>query len=514
MIAQGLGDLVVGPHLLAVQAGMDVLAAGGNAVDAAIAVNAVQGVVAPETCGIGGDLFALVHQPEVEIPHAINASGPAGSNADLDELRGEDRIPPFHPLSVTVPGCVAGWEHLSQRFGSLPLSDLLVPAIRLAHDGFPASRELCRAFAARDLSGHPSGAEMYPGGSPPGPGEIIRRPLLARTLETIADQGSAGFYQGPIADAISKAVDGRITLDDLASYQPEWVQPIGTTIYGRTAWTVPPNSQGYLTLATLLVFIQTDPPDDPSEPVWWHSLIEAYRSVVWERSDLAADPRFTGLDPSSLLDPARLADRASRIRPDAAVAWPNPGPSLGGTAYMCVVDRNGWGVSLIQSNFWGVGSGIGAGNTGILLHNRGAGFGIHAGDPNRLEPGKRPLHTLSPTLWTLEGRLAGLLGTRGGDQQPQLLAQMAARVFGSGQDPDVAQAAPRWWMDLDTGVIRVEADTPDEVVRGLRRRGHSVEEVAPRMSGWGPVSIITVDSRGVRTGAPDPRVDTAAAAAR
>lgn len=517
---RGYGGMVVSPHVLATQAGMATLARGGTAVDAAIAANAVQGVVAPETCGIGGDLFALVWTPEMEAPDALDAAGTAGSNADPEELRREglEEFPIDHPAAVTIPGCVAGWETLHRRHGRLPIPEILSPAIRLARNGFPASNEFARATRAREqtLSLQAEGAELLPSGRAAHLGERIVRPNLARTLSEVGRTGAAGFYEGAPARAISQAVDSRITPDDLASYSPEWVEPARLDLFGRTGWTMPPPSQGYLTLATLAVFSRFLSAGMPPEPERTHLLIEAYRSLAWERNDLLADRRHAPFTSRQLLDPARLDERAGQIDPHRAGSWPAPAPRPGGTAYLCAVDAEGMGVSLMQSNFRGLGTGIGAGDAGFILHNRGAGFDLRPGHPNELAPGKRPLHTLSPSLWTDAQGLAALLGTRGGHQQPQIVAQMAALVFGLGRSPGAAQRTGRWTMaDFRAGspsVVSAESTVPAHVVEGLERRGHRVEVVRERAGGWGPVSMIGLGPDGLRTGAADPRVDTAAAA--
>lgn len=507
-------DVVVSPHRLATEAGLEIFAAGGSAVEAAIAVNAVLGVVAPETCGVGGDLFALVWEEGYEKPATLNASGPAGSGADPGELAGLSAIPLDHPLSVTVPGCVAGWEALSTRFGRLDWGQLIAPAIRLAEDGFEVFTELAAALAAKQdiLASQPTGAEFYPDGSPAAGGDRIRRPRLAGTLREIVEAGADGFYQGPAGAAISGAVDGRITPSDLAGFAPEWVEPARCDVAGLSGWTVPPNSQGYLTLATLAVFEQLEPGSGPDSADWNHLLIEAYRSVAWERDDMVSDPVTAPNGWEVLLDPSRLAARAGLIDRRWAGLWPPPSPALGGTAYMCALGGDGQGISLIQSNFTGFGSGIGAGEAGFLLQNRGAGFDLRPGHPNRLTPGRRPLHTLSPTLWTDRGWLRALLGTRGGDQQPQILAQMAARLFLAGETPAVAQDGPRWTMEATDPTVRLEARASDEVAAGLEDRGHRVVVGSPREPGWGPVAVITVDPSGHPTGAADPRVETASAA--
>ncbi|MBT8215707.1 MAG: gamma-glutamyltransferase family protein [Acidimicrobiia bacterium] len=512
----GSGAVAVSPHYLASQAGVEILQAGGNAVDAAIAVNAVVGVVRPTDCGIGGDLFALIHRPGDDTPAVLNASGRAGNGASAGALRdaGFDQMPIRHPAAITVPGCIDGWIALLDRFGALSLEDVLGPAIRLASDGFPISVEMAANLAALadEIADQPSGFEFYPGGHAPVEGEILARPALAQTLGGIASQGRNGFYAGEVAAAIETATGGWVTAHDLDSNAPDWVEPARLDVLGETAWTVPPNSQGYITLATLAIFEQLGAPDRFDDPDYHHLLIEAYRAAAWDRELHLADPDAMTVRADDLLHPLRLGERASAVTSRAGV-WPRPNPLPGGTAYMCTLDAAGMGVSLMQSNFHGIGSGVSAGSTGVWLHSRGAGFSLDAGHPNELAPGKRPAHTLAPSLWTSDGALSMLLGSRGGDLQPQLVAQLAADLLHLGMDPAHAQAMPRWALDhFGPGVASAPAleDTmPAAVVDGLSGRGHDVTTV-PAQPAWGPVSIIRITGDGVHHAAADPRISTAA----
>jgi gamma-glutamyltranspeptidase / glutathione hydrolase len=513
-----LSRAVSAPHHLAAEAGRRAFDQGGNAVDAAIAVVAAQGVVAPETCGLGGDLFALVHRPGWDRPLTLNSSGRAGSGVDAAAMRdrGLAEIPLDHPSVATIPGCVDGLVALSDRLGNLSLGTALAPAIDLARDGFPASDEQARAFAVRAAmyAGHPAVAGFYPGGSPVGAGATVSRPELADTLTRLAVSGDRdSFYLGPPGEDISEAVGGLITPDDLARSQAEWVDPVGVGVFGLTAWTTPPNSQGYLGPAALAVFAALDPPDDPDHPDWWHLLIEAFRCVAWERERTVSDPGHLEVDAASLLDPARLGGLASSVT-DRAGQWPMKHARPSGTAYMCTADTDGMLVSIIQSNYRGLGSPFGAGRSGFLLQDRGLGFNLEPGHPNELGPGKRPLHTLSPTLWADGDQPRWAIGTRGGHIQPQLVAQLAARALGSGHDPESAQAGPRWAIaDFGPGSLpdlAVEPGAPDEVVEGLRHRGHRVTVLESPQGGWGPMSLIGIDGDR-RLTAPDPRVATTAA---
>lgn len=506
------------PHHLSAEAGRHAIARGGNAVDAAIAAVAAQGVVAPETCGVGGDLFALVHEPGWDTPRAINASGRAGSNADADLLRdiGVTDIPRDHPLTVTVPGCVDGLAALAAEFGRLSLAECLDPAIALAREGFPVSDEQSAAFTrtADMYRENPAVEDFYPDGRPVEPGEIVRRPSLARTLEAVASEGRDAFYSGTPGEDIVEAVGGLITLEDLARSHFDWVDPIGVEVGSLMAWTTPPNSQGYLGPGALAVFQALDPPEDPSDPLWWHLMIESYRCLAWERDDVVADPDSAPLPRDMLLDPDRLARAAGSIEKDRAGTWPETMGRTSGTSYLCTADDTGMAVSMIQSNYRGTGSAFGAAHSGFLLQDRGGGFTLMGGHPNELGPGKRPLHTLSPTLWTEGTRARWILGTRGGAIQPQLVAQVGARSILGGEHLETAQLAPRWAMaDFGPGSeprLTIEPDVDARILDGLRQRGHLVT-LAPRpQPGWGPVSIIGLSEGAVATSR-DPRVATTAA---
>lgn len=515
---QSHGDqAVVTPHVLASQAGISILSRGGNAVDAAVAANAVLGVVAPETCGIGGDLFALVHAPGSR-PTALNASGRAGTGASSATIRaeGHETIPVRSKWSITIPGCLDGWEALLARYGNLDLAACLAPAIEHAVEGFAVSPEMASALSrlATVLDGQPPAAALYPDAQPPKPGHILTRVDLAKTLTDIAAQGRNAFYAGSVGNEIVEATDGVIHQSDLEQRQADWTEPLALDVMGWTGWTIPPNSQGYLTLAAAKVFEMLDPSRDPGNPELFHAAIEAYRAVAWERDDFVADQSYVPVAVESLLDPARLEPRAKRISMMERTAWPISPPAPGGTAYLCVRDASGMGVSLIQSNFHGIGSGIGVASAGFFLHDRGSGFTLEPGHPNEIAAGKRPLHTLSPTLWTQHDSLAMLLGTRGGHFQPQTLLQMFAYIGWCGVDPSEAQRLPRWTTQLRAGseVLAHEPHLAQAVTGGLLARGHRVEATDGWMSGWGPVSAIT-GTNGKVHGTADPRVASTAALA-
>lgn len=492
------------------------MAQGGNAVDASIAINAVLGVVAPDTCGPGGDLFALVHIPGAREPRTLNSSGRAGSGVTADDLRdrGLGEIPLYSPWSISVPGCVDGWQALSEELGNLSLATCLQPAIDFARHGFEVSAELANSLGRLHpvLVEQASAAPLYPGNAPAAAGSVVRRSRLAETLEAIAANGREGFYTGQVADEIVAATEGAITLDDLSVSQAEWVTPARLDIFGRSAWTIPPNSQGYLTLAALWIFESLNPPTDPHDPLYQHLLIESYRSVAWERQQFVTEPRTAPMSPDQLLDTDRLSRIADTISRDYAGRWPTPEQAIGGTAYMTASDSNGMAVSYIQSNYHGIGSRRSAGGTGIFLHNRGAGFNLIPGHANEYTPGNRPMHTLAPTIWTRGDALDLVLGTRGGDQQPQFLTQFAANFYHAGLTAEHSQILPRWSMDQpEPGTdssITVEPRFNESTIVGLRDRGHAIDNGIAWNTGYGPISAI--DARD-NSAAADPRVSTSAA---
>lgn len=516
----GNGAVAVTPHHDATRAALRVMDVGGSAADAVIAANAVLGMVLPSTCGIGGDLFALVHRPGMARPEVLNASGRGGSGLSAPALRnaGHTRMPTYGTPTISVPGCVDGWEALQERHGRLDLRSVLVDAIGLGENGFEVSIEFADSLErlADSLMGQESAQSLYPQGAPPVARSTLHRRDLAATLGHIADRGRTAFYEGEVAASIASATEGVLTEDDLAANTVDWVDPIGIDVFGLTGWTVPPNSQGYITLAAAWAFEQLGPPADPLDPAFHHALIEAYRAFAWERNDVVADPDHIPWDLTEYLSPVRLERRLEALASDAVAPWPEPTPGPAGTAYFCAIDAEGMAVSCIQSNYFGIGSRISAGATGVFLHNRAAGFSVMKGHPNEAASGKRPLHTLSPTLWTRGTDPALILGTRGGDQQPQYLVQLAASILYAQDSPATAQVRPRWSMDKATdgakSVVSVETGMLEPVVDGLGVAGHSVIPGPARTPGWGPVSVIAVDSAGTRTAAADPRVTTATAA--
>ncbi len=503
---------------LATQAGVAMLGAGGTAVDAAVATSAVLSVTSPHLCGMGGDLMAVVVVPGID-PVAMNASGRAGSGADAQRLRTEGySVMPMRGdiRSVTVPGCVDGWLALHERFGRLPLAEVLAPAQRYALHGFPASPTLAASVdRVADLA---EAADLTESG-PVSPGTVLRRPGVARALTAIVSQGRAGFYQGEFGEGLISLGDGEYTENDLSTPQAEWVDALGIDAWGRRLWTVPPNSQGYLTLASAWIASGLDLPQDMADPLWPHLLVEASRQAGHDRLAVL----YEGADGRGLLDERTLAGRRAHIDPSHAVPLGDR-YRAGDTIALCAVDRDRMAVSLLQSNASGFGAHIVVPGVRIFLHNRGVGFSLEAGHPGELGPRRRPPHTLSPVAVTNpDGSLRAVAGTMGGDGQPQILLQVLTRCLVNGQQPGPAVAAGRWlltggptgfdtWREGADGMtVLVEGHAPPRWADGLSQRGHRVELTDDFSHAFGHAHLITADDDQLSAGTdPRPRFGSAA----
>lgn len=505
---------------LASGAGIAILRAGGNAVDSAIATSAALAVTTQHMCGMGGDLFALVHHADGVAPTCLNASGRAGSGADAGQLRdeGHTRMPTDEDIrAVTVPGCVDGWVALHERHGRLPLADVLQPARVLAEEGFPASP--LAAFMVPIVT-DVDGADDYTG-QPVRTGTLIRRPGVARTLAAIASDGRAAFYAGEFGAGLQRIGAGLFTDDDLARSQADWVDPLGIDLWGHRAWTVPPNSQGYLTLAAAriaeLVGLGRDLDHQPGTAEWAHLLIEAARLAGHDRLAVLHDDA----DGAELVADRRLAPLAERFDPRTRTAPPAPAGS-GDTIYLCTADGEGQAVSLIQSNARGWGVHLTVPEVGIFLHNRGQGFSLEPGHQAEYRPGRRPPHTLAPALvQRTDGTLRAVLGTMGGDTQPQVVLQLLARLLVADEDPARCIGAPRWrlgdggfdtWEGEGPALVGVEQGAPEAWTLGLRARGHELSVQDPWNSGYGHAHLIERADDGTLAGAADPRALTGATA--
>ena len=504
--------MVASADHLATAAGNEMFARGGNAVDAAIATNAAIAVTGPHLCGMGGDLFALVHV-DGEV-FALNASGRAGAGADVSSLRagGHTEMPFRHDINaVTVPGCVDGWVALHERFGSLPLDVLLAPARRFAAEGFPASAPLAAVCARLDEASRTNLIELAEQAT--SVGARVRRPGLALALAGIAAAGRDTFYRGAFGDGLIEMGNGLFTAADLGTSQADWQTPLAAEAFGVELHTIGPNTQGYLTIAAARLASQLDLPDDPDDDRWAHLLIEAATAAGHDRPDVLHD----AADGAALV--AAIDDRLGMVDPDVASTRTAPAKD-GDTTYLCTAGIGGdgalMGVSLIQSNAAGFGSHLVEPSTGINLHNRGTGFSLVEGHPAEFLPGRRPPHTLAPALATKDQHLVSVFGTMGGDAQPQILLQVAARLFHHGQSPSTAINAGRWalkgpetgfdtWTAPDGPSVSVEGHAPDGWTGALNERGHRAVRAPEWDSGFGHAHAIVVQPNGTLAGAADPR---------
>lgn len=496
---------------LASGAGIEVMRQGGNAADAAVATSAVLAVTSQHMCGVGGDLWALIHYEDGQPPLALNASGRAGSGANPDTLRRDGLLEmPFHndPRSIPIPGCVDGWVAINNKLGNLELASVLAPAISLAFNGFPISSQC--AAACRLLS-NVANTDDYMRHGLPRTGDLITRPGVARILEAIAESGRRAFYEGQVGKSLIEFGMGEYSEDDLLRNQSDWVDPISIEAWGHRVWTVPPNSQGYLTLAAAWISSQLDLPEDPNNPLFTHLLSEAVRQSGYDRPNVLHE--FA--DPEKLLSFERLNRRLAAISKDS-VSDTGSGVNNGDTIYLNAVDSNRMAVSLIQSNASGWGALHFLPESKISLHNRGLGFSTEMGHCAEYGPGRRPPHTLAPALvQRLDGSIRAVLGTMGGDSQPQIVLQLLARLLHSKQEPGDAIAAPRWrfagnnpsgfhtWAKASELVLQLEGHNTVDAAR-LQGLGHDIEYLGEYDSAFGHAHLIEVQEN-ILAGAADPR---------
>ena len=509
---------VASPHHLATEAGAGVLADGGTALDAAIATNAVLCVVYPHMCGLGGDLFLLYHEARTGRVHALNASGAAPARATIAELRGRglDGVPVHGPLAATVPGAVRGWQAAVERFGTLPVARLLAPAIAAAEDGHAVSPGLARWIAASVdvLAADPTLARWFlPHAAPLGAGATLRQPELAATLRRLADAGLDDLHRGELADAIAAAVaaaGGVMTREDLAGQEVDWAAPVGTSYRGLKVVTTPPNSQGVTGLAMLHALEELLAPDVPPGTAEHVEALVRGKLIAFDwRDRLLGDPRFTPDATAQFLDRERLRAALRAPLPAAASARP-----VGDTVAFCAVDREGNACSAIQSIYYGFGSGFVAGDTGVLLHNRGHYFRFEEGHPNALAPGRRPLHTLMVSMALQDGRPRFVYGSMGADGQPQFNVQVLERLR-SGLAPQDAVGAPRvlhgrFVLEDDPALLQAEEDLGDEVLAALESAGHRLHVTPRHDERFGHAHAIALGSDGSVEAGADPRSDGSA----
>ena len=526
-------------HPLATQIALDVMRQGGSAVDAAIAANAALGLMEPTGNGIGGDLFAIVWDPKTEKLYGYNGSGRSPQSLTLEEFqrRGLQDIPATGPLPVSVPGAVDGWFALHDRFGRLPMADNLAPAIRYAREGHPVHEVIAYYWdrSVPRLSQYPGFKEQFTvDGRAPRKGEMWKNPNLADTLQKIADGGRDAFYKGDIArtmDAYFRANGGFLSYGDLASHQGEWVEPVSTNYRGVDVWELPPNSQGIAALQMLNVLEGYDFSKIPfGSPEHVHLFVEAKKLAFADRARFYSDPAFQSAPVEKLVSKGYAADRRKLISPDKALREVQPGTPRqleeGDTIYLTTADAEGMMVSLIQSNYRGMGSGMAPTGLGFILQDRGEMFVLQGCDgaaphPNCYAPGKRPFHTIIPAFITRDGKPWVSFGVMGGAMQPQGHVQIVMNLVDFGMTLQEAGDAPRIQHDgstepvgsakvmSDGGVVQLESGFPYETVRALMDKGHHVEWALGPYGGY--QAIKRDPETGVYYGASESRKDGQAA---
>lgn len=520
-------------HPLSTQVAVEVLKSGGNAIDAAIAANAMEGLVEPHVNGIGGDLYAIVWDAKTKKLHGLNASGRSPYTLTLAEFkkRGLTHIPPDGPLPVSVPGCVDGWFELHKKFGRTPMDKLLSHAIRYAREGYPVHDEAAGSWAAmiRRFGKYPNVLQTYaPGGSAPKRGEVFRNPDLANTLEKIAKGGRDAFYKGDIArtiDAFMKTNGGYLSYKDLADHTSDWVDPVSTNYRGYDVWELPPNGQGIAVLQMLNILEGYDFSKIPwGSPEHVHLFVEAKKLVYEDRAKYYADPAFAQIPVKQLISKEYAAQRRSLIDPGRALAKIDAGQfnvalKDGDTIYLTVADGEGNMVSLIQSNFRGFGSGMVPDGLGFMLQDRGELYSLTEGQNNTYAPHKRPFHTIIPAFVTKDGQPFMSFGVMGGSFQPLGHVQIVMNMIDYGMNPQEAGDTPR--IDhqgsseptgermVDAGTITLESGYSYETIRELMRRGHNVGYA---LGAYGGYQAIMYDAKNkVYHGATESRKDGQAA---
>ena len=517
---------------LASQAGLDILKAGGNAVDAAIAANAMLGVVEPMSCGIGGDLFVIYWDAKSQQLYGLNASGrsPYALNREFFKQAGLEQIPTHGPLSWSVPGCVDGWAVLRDRFGSKSFAEILAPAIDYAEEGFPVSEIIAGHWAGTEeaFADWPdSAATWLIDGRRPRIGEIFRNPNLAATYRLIAAEGRDAFYRGSIAQrivAFSDAHGGKFSMRDFEDHASEWTPPVSTNYRGYQIWELPPNGQGIAALEMLNILEAYDVKEmGRGSAEYLHLFVEAKKLAFADRATYYADPAMSEVPVEQLISKDYAARQRKRIDPNQAAANVAPGNlrmEQGDTVYLSVVDKDRNCCSFIQSNFYGFGSRVTPGDLGFVLQNRGALFALQDNHANRLEPHKRPFHTIIPAMAMRDGQPWLCFGVMGGDMQPQGHVQILVNMIDFGMNVQEAGDAARVRhmgsqtptglpMDPDGGKVAVESGIPEATIKQLQERGHVIVRSPGSFGGY--QGIMIDHEHGVLHGGTDPRKDGAAA---
>ncbi len=510
--------IVATSHVLASQAGAQVLARGGSAVDAAIAANAALGVVEPMMCGIGGDLFVLYWEASTGKLYGLNSSGwaPKGLTPQFLAAQNIKTMPVAGIHAVTVPGAVEGWSKMHARFGKLPWKDLFPAAIRLAADGHPVHEIIESYWSDTRLKVTPEAQRVFmPGGRNLQPGEIFRNPDLASTLRILADQGRDAFYKGAIAEKIlmaSKKLGGAMSPEDLAEFSAEWVEPVSTTYRGWKVYELPPNGQGMAALIMLNIMEQFRASQlGPHSEEELHKKIEAMKLSYSDVMAYNADPRFAKIPVAGLLDKQYAAARAKLIQAKANCDVKAGRPFGSDTTYLAVVDKDGNIASWIQSIYHAWGSGVVPEGLGFPLQNRGGGFVLDPRHPNVLAPRKRPFHTIIPAFME-KGDLRVGFGIMGGANQPLAHAQFVSNVADYGMNVQMALESPRFTKSGPAGCdVQIESRVPLESLQELSAKGHKIDIRGPYSSNMGRGAAVVYDTKTkVKQAAADPRSDGAA----
>ena len=508
-VVMGTDWMISSGHPLASQAGAAILEKGGNAVDAAVAANAVLGVVRPHMCGLGGDAFIILYWAKDGEIKVLNASGRSPYKASRDFFAGKGlvKIPPNGILTATVPGVVDGWSAALEKFGTMPLQALLQRAIAYAAKGFPVYKELSETIAesAPLLKKSPDAENIFlRNGRPPGEGELLVQPELAESLQKVAQGGREAFYRGEIGRAIVKFSGengGLFAEEDLADHRSTWVQPVETSYKGYRVVVVPPNSQGIALLMQLNILENFDlAAMEHNGAEYVHLLVETKKLAFADRDQYVCDPDFRPIPVDKMISKAYARKQAGRIDSRKAATLVSPTNFTGAgedTTYFCVVDKEGNAVSMIQSLYEAFGSGVVVKGTGIMLHNRGKGFSLDPSQANYLEPHKRPYHTLSPCLIMKGNRPFMVLGTPGADGQTQTLVQVIENIFDFQANVQEAVESPRWRSNPGNR-LSIEGRFSPAVIEGLKVKGHQVELLPEWSRVCGSAKGIIIDQeRGV-----------------
>jgi gamma-glutamyltranspeptidase/glutathione hydrolase len=520
--------MVATSHPLAAQIGLDILKRGGNAVDAAIATNAALGLMEPMSCGVGGDLFAIVWDAKTRKLYGLNASGrsPYAANREYFAKKGLKEIPTSGPLSWSVPGCVDGWAELNRRFGHLRLAEILEPTIRYSDEGFPVTEVISGYWhsAERSIKADPNMASTYlVDGKAPAVGQVFNNPRLAETYREIAAGGRDAYYRGRIAKEIVACSDqhgGLFSLKDFADHSSTWVEPVSANYRGYDVWEIPPPGQGIAVLQMLNVLEAYDlKPLGHDSPDYWHLFLEAKKLAYADRAHYYADQDFAKVPVEELISKRYGIARRKLIDPAHAMTHVEHGdPRLGraDTIYLTVVDKDRNCVSLIQSNYNGFGSGLAAGKLGFALQNRGCLFALDPKHPNTLEPHRRPFHTIIPSFVTKNGKPWLVFGVMGGDMQPQGQVEVLVNLIDFGMNVQEAGEAARMEHtgsaaptgrkgDANGGTVLVENGFPPTMLEELSRRGHHLK--VGGKNGGGYQGILIDPNTGMLQGGSEARKD-------